>query len=67
MKLGKIELLKIIPVRESLFVVGKRIFRLEETIFFSIFQRLLPVFFRPVQKYFLMKSFIPAGGNGFSC
>ena len=31
-----------------------------------IFQRLLSVFFRLVEKYFSTKLFIPAGGNGFS-
>ena len=34
--------------------------------FLSIFQRLLPFFFLLVEKYFSTKSFIPAGGNGFS-
>ena len=37
-----------------------------ETIFFSIFQGRLSVFYRLVEKYFSTKSFIPAGGNGFS-
>ena len=33
--------------------------------FFSIFQRLLSPFFRLVEKYFSMKSFIPAGETDF--
>ena len=42
----------------------KRIFRLVESILFSIFQRLLTVLFRLIEKYFLTKFFILAGGNG---
>ena len=48
-------------------MVGKTDFPANEKHFsLSIFQRLPPVFFRLVEKYFSTKSFIPAGGNGFS-
>ena len=46
-------------------MVGKRIFRLVETISFSQFFPLVSVFSRLVEKYFSTKSFIPAAGNGF--
>ena len=50
----------------SLFVVGKQIFQLVETIFFGPFFRdSCQFFFRLVEKYLSTKSFIPAGGSGF--
>ena len=55
---------KNIPVRRNLFVVRETDF--SAIGFFSIFQRLLSVFFRLVEKYFSTKSFIPAGGNRYS-
>ena len=65
MKLGKIQILKNITARESIFMVGETDFRLVKSSLFSIFQRLLSVFFRPVEKHFSAKSSIPAVGNGF--
>ena len=67
MKLEEIQILKNIPTKGSLFVVGETDFRAggNQFLFFN-FQRLLKVFFRLLEKYFSTKSFIPAGGNGFS-
>ena len=55
---------KNIPVRGNLFAVRETDF--SAIGFYSIFQRLLSVFFRLVEKYFSTKSFIPAGGNRYS-
>ena len=54
--------------KDLILASGQLIFWLMETIFFSVFQRLLPVmtFFRLMKTSFLMKSFIPASRNGFS-
>ena len=59
-------------VFKKIFLLGKAYswqgngtFRSVKTIFFSIFQRLPLVFFRLEEKYFLSKSFIPAGRNRF--
>ena len=51
---------KLIHGRENGFS-GQR-----KSLFFSIFQILLPVFSRLVKNYFSTKFFIPAGENGFS-
>ena len=67
MILVKIQFLKNIPARGSLFVVGETGFPASGNHFFSsIFQRLLSVFSRLVEKYFSTKSFIPAGRKRFS-
>ena len=67
MKLDEIQFLKSTAAREGLFVVGERDFPASRNhLFLSVFQRLLSVFLRIVEKYFSTKSFIPAGGNGFS-
>ena len=66
LKLGKIQFLKNISARGSLFMVGETDFPASEKHFFLHFQIILSVFFRLVEEYFSTKSFIPAGGNGFS-
>ena len=66
LKSGKIQFLKNIPARGSLFMVEETDFRASGNHFFSPFFRLLSVFLNLVEKYFSTKSFIPAGGNGFS-
>ena len=50
--------------RQIILASGKVIFRLLETIFFSIFWGPLPVFFRLVEKYFSRKSLSSASLNG---
>ena len=58
---------KNIPARGSLFMVEETDFPASGNHFFFLyFSETLISFFRLVEKYFSTKSFIPAGGSGFS-